>query len=478
VGDGITVIAPQDISRLTDLYTQTARAGRLQKLVPAAGAASRMFQSLIAISNRYDRIDVSQMPTTAAEHDADYEAFLWFAKGSNNFAFYDALRDALSLQNVHLDTLIDQGEFKPVLDTLLTVCGLHYVNLPKGLLLFHRYPDHCRTPLEEHLVEAATLVSDQSKVARLHFAVSPQHLDAMADFLQRVQPRYEQSGTRYEITWSTQKSSTDTIAVTPDNQLFRDSNGDLLFRPAGHGALLENLHDLQGDLLAIKNIDNVVPDYRKEPTYLSTQLLGGYLVDLQQQAFGHLKLLAAKQVDAAQLKQISAFAQSKLSVALPDEFAQRPRDAQAELLFAALHRPLRVCGVVPNTGEPGGGPFWVEQADGRMSVQIVETSQVDTSAEAQRAILSASTHFNPVHLVCGVRDYRGQPFDLRQFVDPDTGFISQKSYEGKSLKAMELPGLWNGAMAKWNTVFVEVPLNSFNPVKTVLDLLRPEHQPE
>ncbi|MDH3604171.1 MAG: DUF4301 family protein, partial [Candidatus Tectomicrobia bacterium] len=417
VGDGITIIAPQDITRLTDLYTQTAWAGRIQKLVPAAGAASRMFQSLLAVSSRYDRIELSQMPTTAAEQDGDYEAFLCFAKDLKNFAFYDALRDALKQQDLHLDTLIDRGQFKPVLDAMLTAGGLNYANLPKGLLPFHRYADHCRTPLEEHLVEAATLVSDQSQVARLHFAVSPQHLDVMSDFVQRVQPRYEQSGTRYEITWSTQKSSTDTIAVTPDNQPFRDSNGDLLFRPAGHGALLENLHELQGDLIAIKNIDNVVPDYRKESTYLSTQLLGGYLIDLQQQAFAHLELLAAKQADDSQLQQIGAFAQDKLSVALPSHFAQRPRDAQAEILFSALHRPLRVCGVVPNTGEPGGGPFWVEQENGRVSAQIVETSQVETSSEEQRAILSSSTHFNPVHLFCGVRDYRGQPFDLRQFVD-------------------------------------------------------------
>jgi hypothetical protein len=437
-----------------------------------------MFQSLLAVSNRYDRIELSQMPTAAVEQDADYEAFLCFANGIKKFAFYDALRDALRQQNLHLDSLIDRRQFTPVLDAILTINGLNYTNLPKGLLLFHRYPDHCRTPLEEHLVEAATLVSDQNQVARLHFAVSPQHLDAMSDFVQRVQPRYEQSGTQYKITWSTQKSSTDTIAVTPDNQPFRDSNGNLLFRPAGHGALLENLHDLQGDLIAIKNIDNVVPDYRKESTYLSTQLLGGYLIDLQQQAFGHLELLATRQADDAQLQQISAFAQDKLSVALPDEFAQRPRDAQAEMLFTTLNRPLRVCGVVPNTGEPGGGPFWVEQANGRVSAQIVEMSQVETAQVEQQAILSSSTHFNPVHLVCGVRDYRGRPFDLRQFVDPDTGFISQKSYEGKSLKAMELPGLWNGAMAHWNTVFVEVPLSSFNPVKTVLDLLRPEHQPE
>jgi hypothetical protein len=418
------------------------------------------------------------MPTTAAEQDADYEAFLCFANGLKNFAFYDALRGALKQQDLHLEALLDRGQFKPILDAMLTASGLNYTNLPKGLLLFHRYPDHCRTPLEEHLVEAATLVSDQSQVARLHFAVSPQHLDAMTDFVQHAQPRYEQNGTRYEVTWSTQKSSTDTIALTPGNQPFRDSNGDLLFRPAGHGALLENLYDLQGDLIAIKNIDNVVPDYRKESTYLSTQLLGGYLIDLQQQTFGHLEFLAAKQVDDTRLQQISAFAQDKLSVDLPNDFAQYPRDVQAEMLFSALHRPLRVCGVVPNTGEPGGGPFWVEQANGRVSAQIVEMSQVETARVEQQAILSSSTHFNPVHLVCGVRDYRGRPFDLRQFVDPDTGFISQKSYEGKSLKAMELPGLWNGAMAHWNTVFVEVPLSSFNPVKTVLDLLRPEHQPE
>ncbi|ETW94185.1 MAG: hypothetical protein ETSY1_35970 [Candidatus Entotheonella factor] len=474
-GDGVTVLSPQDAELLESRYAEAVAAGRVQKFVPASGAASRMFKSLLAVHERAGDIDWSQLKT--APQDQNERDFLQFAEGMERFAFYQALREQLSQQPLCLDAALEQGQYKAILDALLMPSGLNYASLPKALLHFHCYGDHCRTPLEEHLMEASTLVQDRGGAARLHFTVSPEHGELMMAHLEQARQRYEQTGAHFEVSWSTQKLSTDTIAVDLDNQPFRDREGKLLFRPAGHGALLENLNDLQGDIFLIKNIDNIVPDHLKAPTYTYTRLLGGYLVTLQQQSFMYLEQLASGDVNPSALKAIRQFAEQAFSLSLPATFEQQSHQEQAELLFRSLHRPLRVCGVVLNTGEPGGGPFWVGHADGTTSLQIVETSQVDTNTETQRAILQKSTHFNPVNLVCGVRDFRGQPFDLMRFTDPETGFISQKSHEGKPLKALELPGLWNGAMAKWNTVFVEVPITTFNPVKTVLDLLRQEHQP-
>jgi hypothetical protein len=475
VGDGVTILSPQETERLTSRYAEAALAGRVQKFVPASGAASRMFQTLLAVHERVAEVEGSQ--PQAAPQDRHERDFWQFTAGLQNFAFYEALGERLSQQQLLLDTALSQGRYKTILEALLMPSGLNYAGLPKALLHFHRYEDHCRTPLEEHLVEAATLVRDRHQNARLHFTVSPDHGDLMMAHLQQTRHRYEQTGFRFEVSWSTQKPSTDTIAVDLDNQPFRDSKGNLLFRPAGHGALIENLNDLQGDIILIKNIDNVVPDHLKAPTYTYTRLLGGYLVSLQQESFAYLEQLASGAVAPAALAAIRRFAEQQLAREVPAAFEQQSQQEQAAWLFKALHRPLRVCGVVPNTGEPGGGPFWVRHADGTTSRQIVETSQVDPQSETQQAILQASTHFNPVNLVCGVRDFRGQPFDLTHFTDPETGFISQKSHEGKALKALELPGLWNGAMARWNTAFVEVPITTFNPVKTVLDLLRQEHQP-
>jgi len=474
-GDGVTILSPQDAEQLTSRYAEAVWAGRVQKFVPASGAASRMFQALLAVHERADEMEGSQLQKTSQHpHVRD---FVQFTESLPNFAFYEILGERLSQQQLHLDAVLSQGRYKTILEALLMPSGLNYASLPKALLHFHRYEDHCRTPLEEHLVEAATLVQDRHQIARLHCTVSPDHGDLMMAHLNHICHRYEQTGVRFDVSWSTQKPSTDTIAVDLDNQPFRDSQGNLLFRPAGHGALIENLNDLQGDIILIKNIDNVVPDHLKAETYTYTRLLGGYLVSLQQQSFAHLERLASGEVTPAILAEMRGFAEQQLSLEVPAIFEQQSHQEQAAWLFQALHRPLRVCGVVPNTGEPGGGPFWVRHADGTMSRQIVETSQVDPQSEAQQAILQASTHFNPVNLVCGVRDFRGQPFDLTSFTDPETGFISHKSHEGKVLKALELPGLWNGAMARWNTVFVEVPITTFNPVKTVLDLLRQEHQP-
>jgi hypothetical protein len=477
VGDGITAFQPQELERFAAVYAEAALSGRTMKFVPASGAASRMFKLLLSFANRCERIDERHVAAKAADNDPESQELLRWMRNLQRFAFYDDLKAAMRQHGLDIDRFVAQGQYKEVLEYLLTPQGLNYASLPKALLKFHRYPDHCRTPLEEHLVEAAAYTRDRDGLARVHFTVTPAHRDALRRHLERVRSRYERCGVRYEVTFSTQKPSTDTIAVDLENNPFRTSQGQLLFRPGGHGALLENLQALAGDIVFIKNIDNVVPDHLKEETYVYKRALGGYLVEIQRQIFAHVRRLSTADVDEDALTQIFAFARDTLSIVPPPGLERQSRSVKTRYLFTALNRPLRVCGMVQNVGEPGGGPFWVRHADGSLSLQIVETSQVDMQAAEQRAVVAASTHFNPVDLVCGVRDYQGKPFDLTQFTDPDTGFISIKSYEGRELKALELPGLWNGAMARWNTVFVEVPLSTFNPVKTVLDLLRPQHQP-
>jgi hypothetical protein len=476
VGDGITALQPRDLTRLAAVYTEAAAAGRAMKFIPASGAASRMFQALLSCLNRFEQIEEQQIAAAAASNDAECRDLLQWLRGLRKFAFYGDLQSVLARDDRDLEALITQGHYKDILEYFLTPRGLNYANLPKALLAFHRYPDHCRTPLEEHLVEAAAYTQDQHGLARLHFTVTPAHQHAMLAHLEAVRSRYERSGVHYEVAFSTQKPSTDTIAVALDNQPFRDQHGHLVFRPAGHGALLENLRALGGDVVFIKNIDNVVPDHLKAETYLYKRALGGYVVELQNQIFTYVRALATQEVDEQWLSQVFAFARHTLSIVPPPGMEHQPRSARSQYLYGLLNRPLRVCGMVRNAGEPGGGPFWVQHADASLSLQIVETSQVDLRLAEQRAIVAAATHFNPVDLVCGLRDYQGKPFDLSQFTDPNTGFISVKSHEGKELKALELPGLWNGSMARWNTLFVEVPLSTFNPVKTVLDLLRPQHQ--
>jgi hypothetical protein len=466
VDDGITVLQESDIAAVEMLYAQAVAAGRVTKFVPASGAATRMFQALLSYCEQKEAKDNRNDPDV-----------LHFINNLPRFAFYDDLQAAVQRQGGEVETYLVHGQYAELLAYLLTSQGLNYANLPKILLKFHRYDDHCRTPLEEHLVEAAAYVRDRHQVARLHVTVTPAHAEAVQAHIEVSRRRYEHAGLRYEIALSVQSPATDTIAVDMDNTPVRDEQGHLLFRPGGHGALLANLQALAADIVFVKNIDNVVPDHHKEVTYRYKRALGGHLVHLQQQMFAYLEHLAAGRVDAGLLQEILIFARQELAIVIPPGLQHAPQHEHIRFLYDRLNRPLRVCGMVRNEGEPGGGPFWVEHPDGSLSRQIVETSQVDTALPEQRALLAASTHFNPVDLVCGVRDYRGQPFDLQHFADPNTGFISHKTYASRPLKALELPGLWNGAMAYWNTVFVEVPLSTFSPVKTVLDLLRPEHQP-
>ena len=445
-------------------WEQVKAAGnKVVKLVPASGAASRMFKDMFAfVDAEYDK------PTT------DFEKK--YFDNIEKFAFYDELNEAcLKNEGKDIPTLLADGNFKAVASQMLRPEGLNYGQLPKGLLLFHKYAEGPRTPMEEHLVEAALYAASNGE-AHIHFTVSHEHMplfrQKVADKVDFYSKKY---GVKYDISFSEQKPSTDTVAANPDNTPFRNADGSLLFRPGGHGALIENLNEIDADVIFIKNIDNVVPDRLKDETITYKQVIAGVLVSLQQKAFEYLRLLEAGTYNHDKLEEIIRFVQQDLCCRKAD--IKELEDADLVIyLREKLNRPMRVCGVVKNVGEPGGGPFLTYNQDGTVSLQILESSQIDKNNAEYMEMFTKGTHFNPVDLVCAVKDYKGQPFNLPDFVDCTTGFISSKSKNGKELKALELPGLWNGAMSNWNTVFVEVPLGTFNPVKTVNDLLREQHQ--
>lgn len=436
---------------------------KIVKFVPASGAASRMFKNMFEfLGADYD------VPTT------DFEKK--FFANIKNFAFYDDLNSAcVKNNNKGIDELISEGNYKAVVSNLLESAGLNYGSLPKGLLKFHKYEDGVRTPLEEHLVEGALYAAGKSGEVNVHFTVSTEHRELFAKLVDEKVAQYaEKYGIKYNISFSEQKPSTDTIAADMDNKPFRD-NGKLLFRPGGHGALIENLNDLDADIVFIKNIDNVVPDRLKADTVTYKKLLAGVLVTLQKQAFEYLQLLDSGHYRHDELENIIRFVQQQLHCRKDD--IKDMEDADLVIyLRKKLNRPMRVCGMVKNVGEPGGGPFLAYNPDGTVSLQILESSQIDMNDPEKKAMFEKGTHFNPVDLVCAIRDYKGNKFNLLNYVDKATGFISYKSKGGKELKALELPGLWNGSMSDWSTVFVEVPLSTFNPVKTVNDLLREQHQ--
>lgn len=435
-GDGVIVVDAAVADAAVVRYEQAADALGVVKFVPASGAATRMFKELFEFINDNKRgpgIDV-------------------LLANVEKFAFWPELRAVLPAG----------ADDKAVVSAIVGE-GLGYGHMPKGLVTFHAYPDGARKAVEEHLVEGATYAV-AGGVSKIHFTVSPEHRADFETLLAERIPTYEKRfGIRYDISFSVQKPSTDTIAVTPDNTPFRQDDGTLLFRPAGHGALIENLNEIEADVVFIKNIDNVTTDALRDDTIRYKQVLAGMLLDLQDHVF---ECLRALEVDGAELEPMAEFIEQRLCVKLPDNY-------DTVLLRQVLDRPIRLCGMVRNEGEPGGGPFWVANADGTVSLQIAESNQI---APADLPLMKQATHFNPVDLVCGVRDSKGRKFDLRRYTDPSTGFISSKSSSGRALRAQELPGLWNGAMAQWNTIFVEVPLSTFSPVKVVQDLLRPQHQ--
>ena len=434
-----------------------AEGHRIVKFVPASGAASRMFKNIFAFVD-----GENDVPTTDFEKKYFDEI--------ERFAFYDAL-DAVCVKNEGkgIRALIAEGNYKAVAANMLSKDGLNYGQLPKGMLLFHKYDEGARTPMEEHLVEGALYAASKGE-SHVHFTVSHEHMDFFRQKVAEKADGFAQKyGVSYDITFSEQKPSTDTIAANPDNTPFRESDGSLLFRPGGHGALIENLNEIDADVIFIKNIDNVVPDRLKPETVEWKQIIAGVLVTLQQKAFAYLRLLDAGATDE-QLAEIAQFVEKCLCV------DPKNNKVDADYLRSKLDRPMRVCGVVKNVGEPGGGPYLAYNADGTYSPQILEAAQIDSSDPAAAELMNSGTHFNPVDLVCYIKDYKGKKFDLKQFVDPDTGLISMKSKGGVDIKALELPGLWNGSMSDWNTIFVEVPIETFNPVKTVNDLLRKQHQ--
>lgn len=437
---------------------------KIVKFVPASGAASRMFKNMFEfLGADYD------VPRT------DFEKK--FFDHIHDFAFYHDL-NASCLDNTgkDIEALLAEHNYKAVTANLLEAAGLNYGQLPKGLLKFHRYSDGVRTPLEEHLVEGALYAAGKTGQVNVHFTVSAEHKDLFAKLVDvKVGDYAKKYGVKYNISFSEQKPSTDTVAAGMDNKPFRDDKGKLLFRPGGHGALIENLNDLDADIVFIKNIDNVVPDRLKADTVTYKKLLAGVLVTLQKKAFEYLELLDSGHYSHEQLETVIRFVQQQLRCRKPD--IKNLEDADLVIyLRKKLNRPIRVCGMVKNVGEPGGGPFLAYNPDGTVSLQILESSQIDMNDPEKKAMFEKGTHFNPVDLVCAVRNYKGQKFDLLRYIDKATGFISYKSKNGKELKALELPGLWNGSMSDWNTVFVEVPLSTFNPVKTVNDLLREQHQ--
>lgn len=464
IGKGIIAPSAEEVKKYVNIWNEyKGERRRIVKFVPASGAASRMFKDMFAFASAdYD------VPTT------DFEKT--YFDNIEKFAFFDALDAVLKQKKGKgVKELMAEGDYKTVAKGMLDSDGLNYGQLPKGLLLFHKYEDGSRTPMEEHLVEAALYAASNGE-ANVHFTVSHEHLDLFKQMVSQKADGYEKKfGVKYDISFSEQKPSTDTVAANPDGTPFRNPDGSLLFRPGGHGALIENLNEIDADVIFVKNIDNVVPDRLKPETTEWKQVIAGILVSLQKKAFGYLELLDSGKYTHEQLVEIARFVKNDLCCVKSD--LKDLEDAELVIyLKKKLNRPMRVAGVVKNVGESGGGPFLAYNQDGTYSLQILESSQIDKKNETYMKYFTEGTHFNPVDLVCATKDYKGNAFNLPDYVDRTTGFISQKSKNGKELQALELPGLWNGAMSDWNTIFVEVPLGTFNPVKTVNDLLREQHQ--
>lgn len=463
-GKGIVQVGNVEVASLLSEWEHYLHSdASIMKFVPASGAASRMFKDL------FEFIE-------GADNEPNNKFMTKFFSEIEKFAFYDDLNAKCVKNNYkNINELINDKQYKTIVENLLLEAGLNYGSLPKGLLKFHSYADGNRTPMQEHLVEGALYASNASNNVNIHFTVSKEHRALFEKQLNESVANFEKKyGVKYQVGFSEQKPSTDTIGADANNQPFRDKD-ELVFRPGGHGALIENLNDLNGDVIFIKNIDNVVPDSLKDATVTYKKVIAGLLVHIQKQCFAYLHELENESISDAKLAIVAQFCEVRLNNH-HQNIKSLSHDELKKYLIGKLNRPIRVCGMVKNVGEPGGGPFLTVNADGTVSPQILESLQINIENEADKEIMLKSTHFNPVDLVCAIKNYKGEKFNLLNYVDKNTGFISLKSKSGKDLKALELPGLWNGAMSDWNTIFVEVPIETFNPVKTVNDLLRVEHQ--
>jgi len=472
--NGILKLSDQDFQEKAAFFDSHKSDLKLMKFVPASGAASRMFKFLSDFLNEYDILNESINAYINRKKDNELAIFI---VGMDKFSFFETVHDKLKEEFVDFDSLDRDYKNYYFIKLLLASDYFDFANKPKGILPFHKYLANIATPIEEHLYECGYYSSSNGN-SRLHFTISEVHQDQFENIISSIKSKVEkESETLIELSYSYQNRSTDTIAVDELNNPFRDENGELLFRPGGHGALIGNLNDLEADIVFVKNIDNVIVQ-NNETIALYKKALAGILVELQQKIFGYLRLIDTNSLERGQIEEIGRFLKEKLNVEIENGFDELSLGNKADIIETVLNRPIRVCGMVKNEGEPGGGPFWVRNGSGVVSLQIVESSQVDLNNDSQVRIMAASTHFNPVDLVCGIKNYKGEKFDLTRFVDQNSGFIVERNNGGKPMKTYELPGLWNGAMANWLTVFVQVPLVTFNPVKTVNDLLKAAHQPK
>lgn len=474
IGDGIKKLNSHNVDHYSAYFERNSKNLKVLKFVPASGAATRMFKFLYKFLKEYD---IEEQSINSFINQEKLKDLSIFRVGMEKFPFYHLVLQELSKKGIDFNSLNESQQVLEFAKTMMDESQLNYGNYPKGLLPFHLYKDNkTATAFEEHLYETALYVSKGAEV-HIHFTISKEfESNFREEFKHIVSKVMEVTERTFNITFSYQKESTDTIAVTPDNQPFLNPDGSILFRPSGHGALIDNLNDLDADIVFVKNIDNVVTSKYKDEVALYKKVLAGILLDLQQKVYNYQKSLEKSPFSEEQLIDIATFLKNELNVDISKEFEKYSEKYKIEYLQNQLNKPIRVCGMVKNEGEPGGGPFWVKDDNGRVSLQIVEAAQIDKNNKQQRNILKSATHFNPVDLVCGLKNNKGEKYNLHDFVEPNAAFITKKTQEGKDLKALEKPGLWNGSMAYWNTVFVEVPLITFNPVKTVNDLLKPTHQ--
>ena len=464
IGNGILTFSKEEVEYFVAYFETERKKYSIEKFVPASGAASRMFKFLIEFINEFQ---LGEETINAYINRQKANKLSVFLVGIEKFPFYEMVLEEIRLQYANYEDFSQDEKYYYFINTLLSLEGFDFANKPKGVLPFHRKDNAITTPIDKHLKEAVTY-SDVKGKPQIHFTVSEEHLEDFKTIVSSI-------GSDVVVNYSFQKASTDTLAVDMDNKPFRLEDGNLFFRPGGHGALIENLNQLESDIVFIKNIDNVAFNHFEEIVF-HKKALGGVLLQLQKDIFSHLEML--ERSSDINLDTLITFVSDKLNIVLPKDFSKYSLDNQKTELFQLLNRPIRVCGMVKNEGEPGGGPFWVHEDNGTVSLQIVESSQIDLNNENQKRIFSESTHFNPVDLVCGLKNFKGEKFNLSDFVNHNAGFIVQKTKNGKDIKAYELPGLWNGAMANWITIFAEVSLETFNPVKTVNDLLKPAHQHE
>jgi len=474
INNGIVRLTENDIQQYTSCFESKKDSVSILKFVPASGEATRMFKFLYRFLEEYN-IEKESINSYINRHKNN-DLSLFFI-GLDKFPFYHIVKEKLYEEYPDFDLFSSDKQRLKFVEMMLDKDKLNYGNSPKGLMPFHKYKNQVvSTAFEEHLYESA-LYTSNDQATKLHFTISEKHNHKFDEEFSRIKQNVEnQTGTKFDISYSYQKESTDTIAVTSKNKLFREPDGSLLFRPSGHGSLIENLNDLLADIIFIKNIDNVVTYKYKDEVAKYKKVLAGFLLKMQDQVFNYLELLDKPGVSEKQLIEIGEFLVNTMNVKISSEFEKYSLKYQIEYLAEKLNRPIRVCGMVKNEGEPGGGPFWVKDESGNRSLQIVESAQINKKNKRQKQILKNATHFNPVDLVCATKNYKGEKFNLNKFVDTKAAFITMKTKTGKDLKALELPGLWNGSMANWNTVFVEVPLITFNPVKTVNDLLKAPHQ--